>query len=76
VGSLIKHVKGFCENVLERIPGFKIEIQQGRVRLEHIFLARLWATESDPNDMVVLTYRKLIEVAGETKAEAEFCQPA
>lgn len=36
------------------------------VRLEHIFLAKLWSVEHDPGDLVTLTYRKLIKAAEET----------
>ena len=76
IGSLIKGVSRFCKSVLEKIPGFKIEIQDGEVSLEHIFLARLWSAEHEPDEMVVLTYRKLIEVAEDAKARVplQFCQ--
>ena len=70
VGSLIKGVSAFCRTVLEKIPGFKIEIHNGRVSLEHIFRARLWTCAHEADQMVVLTYRKLIQVAEETRAEA------
>ena len=73
VGSLIKGVSVFCQKVLEKIPGFKIEIHDGRVSLGHIFRARLWTSQSDITDMVVMTYRKLIKVAEETHAEATLC---
>ena len=55
------------------MPGFKIEITDGRVSLQHIFLARLWLTKSDPQDMATLTYRKLAEVSRETMVEGELC---
>ncbi len=71
IGSLLKGVSGFCASMLEKCPGFKIEIQDGRVRLEHLFLAKLWSTEFDKDNVAVVTYRKLIEVAEETKAEAQ-----
>jgi len=41
VGSLIKGVSRFCHKLLDKMPGFKIEIQDGRVSLVHIFRARL-----------------------------------
>jgi hypothetical protein len=76
IGSLIKGVSRFCKGVLERIPGFKIEIEDGEVLLEHIFLAGLWSARHEHDDMVVVKYRKLIEVAEETKTKVllEFCQ--
>jgi hypothetical protein len=43
IGSLIKCVSKFQEQLLQQIPGFKISIEDGRIRLEHLFLAGLWA---------------------------------
>jgi hypothetical protein len=73
IGSLIKGVSHFRENVLKKMPGFKIVVQEGRIRLEHLFLARLWFEDLDPTGLTTLTYRKLMEVAEETDAEAELC---
>src|SRR5438445_8425117 len=42
VGSLIKGVRKFLRKVLERSPGFKIEVRDGRIKLTHLFTARLW----------------------------------
>ncbi|MGH7138245.1 MAG: hypothetical protein ACREHD_21035 [Pirellulales bacterium] len=74
IGSLIKGVSKFCADVLAKMPGFKIEIRDGRVRLEHIFLARLWSAERDPKELATLTYKKLIDVAEATEVEAELCR--
>jgi hypothetical protein len=74
VGSLIKGVSAFCKKVLETMPGFLIEIKDGRVRLVHIFRARLWTSKTTgPTDMATLTYEKLIQVAEESEVEAEMC---
>jgi hypothetical protein len=73
IGSLLKGVSRFCQHMLEKMPGFKIEIHDGRVKLVHIFLARLWSLERDPQGMTTLTYRKLIEVAEKADVEAEMC---
>jgi len=61
--------------MLKQMPGFRIEIRNGRVRLVHLFRASLWSSAKDPQDMVTLTYRKLINVAEESGAEvdAELC---
>lgn len=72
VGSLIKGVRKLCRQLSEKLPGFKINVDDGKVRLEHLFLARLWS-EPRPSKLVERTYRKLIEVADETNAEAELC---
>ena len=73
IGSLIKGVSTFCAKMLERMPGFKIEINDGPVSLQHIFLARIWLEELEPEDLATLAYRKLIEVAKETTVEGRFC---
>jgi hypothetical protein len=73
MGSLIKGAAKFCEDMAKRMPGFRIEIHDGPVRLVHIFRARLWSLSHDAHDLVTLTYRKLIEVAGETTVQGELC---
>lgn len=73
IGSLLKGVSRFCKRMLEKMPGFKVEISDGRVKLVHIFLARLWSAERDPQELATLTYRKLIEVAERADVEAEIC---
>ena len=70
VGSLIKGVVKYCRKVTKKYPGFAISISAGHIRLEHLFLARLWETEREPGPLV-LAYEKLIEVAEETRIQAE-----
>jgi hypothetical protein len=71
IGSLIKGISRFLREVLERAPGFKIEIQDGRIKLEHLLTARLWSAAADPKGTWVLTYQKLRAVAERSHAEAE-----
>jgi hypothetical protein len=71
IGCLLKSVSRFCKQMLERMPGFRIEIHDGRVRLVHIFRARLWSFPREPQDMATLIYRKLIDVAEEAEAGVE-----
>lgn len=75
IGSLLKGVSRFCRQTLATMPGFCIEIHDGKVRLVHIFQARLWSAPRQPEDAVTLVYRKLIEVAEEAAVEvdAELC---
>ncbi len=47
IGSLIKGVRGFCERILQTMPGFRIEIRDGKVRLVRIFRARLWSSQPE-----------------------------
>ena len=62
VGSFIKGVSKFCRETLTKMPGFKIEIHDGPISLQHIFLARMWSQELDPDDLATLTYRKLVDL--------------
>jgi hypothetical protein len=71
IGSLLKGVTSLRQKLLARLPGFKIEIQHGKVKLVHIFLARLWASEVSPDELATFTYQRLIEVAGQTGVEVE-----
>jgi hypothetical protein len=41
------------------------------VRLEHIFLAKLWSAEHESSDLATITYRKLIKAAEETGVTLE-----
>lgn len=70
VGLRLKKVKKFFGELLARSPRFKAEIQDHRIRVEHLFTAKIWASE-DPQDVRVITYRKLRDVARENKVEAE-----
>ncbi len=71
IGSLIKGVSKFCRSVLQQMPGFRIEIRDGRVSLEHIFRARLWSTPPEPQTLPTLVYRKLITMAEQAELEVE-----
>lgn len=71
IGSLIKGASRFCGEILKRLPGFRIEVIDRDVRLEHIFLAKLWSADHDPADVATITYRKLIKVAEETGVKLE-----
>jgi len=75
IGSLIKGVSKFCASVAERLPGFKIEVHDGPVQLEHIFRARLWTLPAGREELITLIYRKLIDVAEESDVaiEANLC---
>ncbi len=71
VGSLIKDVSKYVREALDRFPGFKIEIHDGRIKLEHLFTLRLWESPRDPKGTVVLVYQKLREIAVRNNIEAE-----
>lgn len=71
IGSLIKGVSTTIKSILDRMPGFKIEIQDGRVRLEHLFAAQIWADDENHSSPKTITYQKLREAAEKTDAVAE-----
>ena len=76
IGSLIKGIHAFCQKVLEKCPGFKIALESGPVKLEHIFLAKLW-TQPNPQEVIVVrAYKELIEVAEENDIQFEIGQSA
>lgn len=70
MGSLIKGVRDFVQKVLETNPGFAIEIHDGRVRLAHLFRARLWS--KPPKEIPCVQYLKLLESAEAYDIETEF----
>ncbi len=69
VGSLIKGVRNFIANVLKTAPGFRVEILDGRIRLRHLFSAKLWSEQvaSGPDEIYI--YQFLRQKAEETNAE-------
>ena len=71
IGSLIKGVSRFFKDVVERAPGFRVEIRDGRIKLVHLFTARLWSSPADLKGTHTITYQKLRDVAERTDAEAE-----
>ena len=73
VGSLIKGVSSVCREVLQKYPGFTIEIHDGKVKLAHFFRAHLWSKPESKNEIIKRTYKKLIEYAQESQIEAELC---
>ncbi len=56
VGSLIKGVSSFIAEMIQRNPGFRIDIEGGRVKLSHLFTARIWKSEVDPEGTKTLVY--------------------
>jgi hypothetical protein len=69
IGSLIKGVSGLLKDILQKIPGFQVEIHDGKVKLVHLFQARRWLKA--PQNILVLKYKKLEKVAEESDVEAE-----
>jgi hypothetical protein len=75
IGSIIKGVKRYMREVLLRTPGFKVEIRQGRVKLDRLFTAHLWTIDDGGRDNVI-TYVRLRDLAEQEQIEAELCPTA
>ena len=73
VGSLLKGVSKFLRNLLDREPGFRIEIREGRIRLTHLFTANFGRSRLIPTHCRV-TYQKLAKVAKISKARGRCWQ--
>lgn len=73
VGSLIKGVRRFIGETMKKVPGFRIDVQDGRVRLEHIFTAQLWHSKEAMPEPIAIAYKKLRDVAEKTDAAADLC---
>ena len=73
IGSLLKGVSTFCKRLSATMPGFAIEIRDGRVRLVPMLRAQLWGSSWKSGDLKTVTYEKLIRVAEETDVETEMC---
>lgn len=71
IGSLIKGVSEFCNEIMKKWPGFAIEIRDGKVMLAHLFLARLWSQKTEKTQIIIKVYEKLIQDAEKTKTEVQ-----
>jgi len=71
VGALVKGVRGFISDIVKRFPGFKIEIQDGKVKLEYLFAAGLWKDDVSENLTLVKTYQKLRDAVERAALEVE-----
>lgn len=76
VGSLIKGVNAVIKGILDDFPGFKVEIDGRRVRLQHIFTAKMWEAkyDDDKDDGTIEVYAKLRQLAEAKNAEVELCE--
>ncbi|MBN1908808.1 MAG: hypothetical protein JW818_03635 [Pirellulales bacterium] len=73
VGVLIKGIRGFIRKMLEKFPGFRVEIQHGKVKLEYLFTASLWSHESvESQELVMPTYETLRRVAEQEGLEVDY----
>ncbi len=69
IGSLVKGVSGLVRKLGKNLPGLRIEIQDGSVKLEHLFLLAHWTRESP--EIRTITYKKLIWLAEESNVSVD-----
>lgn len=70
VGALVKGVAAYCSKMSKQNPAFAIVIDDGRIKMGHLFLSR--ALEQAPMEQMHITlYSRLISVADETGVTAE-----
>jgi hypothetical protein len=69
LGCLFKGVHSALTALSKKLPGFRLDIVDGRIKLSMLFTAALWITEPDEENTLVITYRKLREVAEKNQAE-------
>ncbi len=76
IGSLIKGVSSLCKKLLNKYPGFIVEVQDGKVYLAHLFRAHLWSEAplgKRRNKVIIRTYQKLAACAEKADAVADLC---
>lgn len=71
VGALVKGIRSFIRKMVDRVPGFMIEIIDGKMKLEYLFTAGLWSHDAKANEVLVQTYRKLRRLAEDADLEVD-----
>jgi len=69
VGSLVKGVS----KILKQHPNLALIISGDKIRVSHLFVARLMSEEKQLDQITIKIYQKLIDCAEQTKAEAKMC---
>lgn len=70
-GSLIKGVKKFYKEILNKYPGFQVVVNDGKIRLSHLFLAGMWSQV--PSNTKIKVYKVLADQAEVSRTETELC---
>jgi hypothetical protein len=68
VGGLIKGVRRFLKEMADTCPGFEIELEGGRIRVEYIVTAGMWRQH---HNVALRKYKKLREAAEQADMEVE-----
>ena len=71
IGCQIKGVSRYLREVLETYPGFKVEIRDGKIKLECLFTLRLCEAYREPDGTRVRVYSELQKAARRIQADIE-----
>jgi len=76
VGALLKDIRARMKRICDVLPGFKFELDDGKVRLEAIIRAHGWTSRHDPKSYDIRLFKSLTKMVRENKAaEVEFAEP-
>jgi hypothetical protein len=73
VGLVMKRVKAFIDEVLRKLPGFAIEIREGRIRLVYLVTAALWKSAGGEDSVKLEIIRSFREELDEANLDLELC---
>ncbi len=71
VGFRIKKVSQLIGDFIKKNPGFKSEFHNRRIKMEQIITVKIWSSDPNADDMVLIAFKKLREVAKKNDIEAE-----
>lgn len=67
IGSLIKGVRRLLREISDDCPGFKIDVQDGKVRLQHLISATIWKNADSIERFRSVTYQKVRDAADQSR---------
>jgi hypothetical protein len=71
VGWRLRKFTNFVRDFIKNAPGFRTEIEDERIKVEHLFTAMIWAADEGPHAARTISYRTLREVARENQLVTE-----
>ena len=74
VGLRLKKVKRFLQDILKSAPGFRTEVREQKIKVEHLFTAKIWAGASERQDPGVITFWQLRDIARRNDVEADIAK--
>ncbi len=71
IGLRLKKITKFFQEVLKNTPGFRTEIRDHRIKMEHLITAKIWASTVDREAERVVTFKQLRDVAKSNDVEVD-----